>query len=177
MPHLLLLRHAKAERDGARDHDRALTGRGRRDAALMGRFLTAAGKVPDLVLTSSALRARATAELAIEAGGWRCALRETEALYDTSVERALGVARSSGKGGTLLLVGHEPVWSALVAALTGGGEVRLPTAGLADLAFEGDWAELAPGSGVLHALVAPSMLRDLGPAEDDSAPDEASADM
>jgi phosphohistidine phosphatase len=161
MLRLLLLRHAKAERDGGgRDHDRELTDRGRRDAALMGRFLTAAETVPDLVLTSSAARARATAELAVKAGRWRCPLRETAALYDTSVERALGVVRSDGKGATLLLVGHEPTWSTLAEALMGGGQVRLPTAGLAHLVFEAaDWAEVAPGTGVLHGLIAPAMLR------------------
>ncbi len=43
----------------------------------MGRFLTAADGAPDLVVTSTAERARATAELAKEAGGWRAAIRET----------------------------------------------------------------------------------------------------
>ena len=71
-----------------------MTGRGRRDAGLVGRFLTAADGAPDLIVTSTAERARATAELAKEAGGWRAAVRETPALYEATLERALDVVRS-----------------------------------------------------------------------------------
>jgi phosphohistidine phosphatase len=161
MRHLLLLRHAKAERDGPqRDRDRQLTDRGRRDAARMGRFLTAAEMVPDLVLTSSAARAEATAEIALEAGGWSCALRRIPAFYDASPGEVLEAVRASGGGPTLLVVGHEPTWSATAVILIGGGSLRLPTAGLAHVHFElEDWSEVAPGRGVLRGLVTPGMLR------------------
>lgn len=158
--HLLLLRHADAESAAApgRDRDRRLTGRGRRDAELMGSFLTAADRVPDAVLTSPAARARATAELAIEAGGWRCRLREIPALYESSVERALDVLRANGSDHpTLLVVGHEPTFSDLAATLCGGGSLRLPKAAVAHLVFDlEDWSRLEPGAGVLRALVTPA---------------------
>jgi phosphohistidine phosphatase len=164
MLHLFLLRHAKAvPGDTAeRDSDRRLETRGERDAALMGRFLDDAEWIPDLVLTSQAVRARATAELAIEAASWRCPLRETPRFYESSVESVVDVVRSVAGDGALLLVGHEPTWSMLASSLIGGGELRLPTAGVAYLAFDLDeWAETAPGSGVLRGLVAPAMLAGL----------------
>ena len=69
-----------------------------------------------------------------------------------------------------MLVGHEPTWSALATLLIGGGRLRLPTAGLAHLAFDcADWAEVGPGSGVLYALVTPALLRGRADAGDDDA--------
>jgi phosphohistidine phosphatase len=162
MRHLLLLRHAKAARpEGVRDHDRPLTGRGRRDAELMGRFLTAAEGAPGLIVTSTAERARATAELAKEAGAWRAAVRETPALYEATTERALDIVRSLERSReTVMLVGHEPTWSTLATLLVGGGQLRLPTAGLAHVAFDcADWAEVGPRAGVLYALIIPALLR------------------
>jgi phosphohistidine phosphatase len=161
---LLLLRHAKAERDGSgSDHGRRLTDRGRRDAARVGRFVTAAELVPDLVVTSTAARARETAELAKEAGEWKAPLRETRALYDTTIERALDQVRALDSGlASVVLVGHEPTWSALTSMLIGGGRVRLPTAGLASIELEVEaWSEVAPGAGELRALITPGVLAGL----------------
>ena len=64
MDRLILLRHGKAEADAptGQDFDRALTGRGRRDAALVARELAEAGSAPDLVLVSPAVRAKETWE-------------------------------------------------------------------------------------------------------------------
>jgi phosphohistidine phosphatase len=160
MIRLLILRHAKAERDGGRDFDRRLTDRGRRDAAAIGRWVTAAELTPDLVVTSPAARAKETAEIAMEAGRWPAQLLERPALYDSSIERSLDVVRAIEEDGeTLALVGHEPTWSALASILIGGGRLRLPTAGLACVEFElGAWADLAPGTGELRVLVNPGVL-------------------
>ena len=159
---LILLRHAKAEPDGGNegDHGRRLTDRGRRNAGLMGRFLERAEQLPDLAVSSTAARARQTAELAIEAAGSEVELRETRVLYSSSVERTLGVLREiEDDYETVLLVGHEPTWSELASALTGGGRLRLPTAGLVLLDLEIDsWSEIAPGAATLRGLVTPALL-------------------
>jgi phosphohistidine phosphatase len=159
---LILLRHAKAEPGGGgdADHERRLTDRGRRNATVMGRFLERAGLAPDVVVSSTAARARETAELAIEGGGFDVELRETRILYNSSIERTLGVVRTIGdEVETILLVGHEPTWSDLASALIGGGRVRLPTAGLVvlDLAID-SWSEIAPGVATLQGLVTPALV-------------------
>jgi phosphohistidine phosphatase len=46
------------------DHERPLARRGQRDAPVMGRWLRTAGLAPDLVLCSTARRARETWQLA-----------------------------------------------------------------------------------------------------------------
>jgi phosphohistidine phosphatase len=158
---LLLLRHAKAAPHGADDdRDRPLLPVGRDAAALVGRFLGAAGCEPDLVLTSPATRARATADLACEAAGWSCAPREIDALYDVTTRGALDVLRREGGGAaTLLLVGHEPAWSDLASRLVGGGAIRLPTGGVVLVELEVEsWSETRFGSGALRWMVTPKLL-------------------
>jgi phosphohistidine phosphatase len=65
MKTLLLVRHAKSSRDppGLPDEDRPLAGRGERDAPKMGQRLAKRDVEPDLILSSPASRALATAKL------------------------------------------------------------------------------------------------------------------
>lgn len=153
---LHLLRHAKSDWPaGVADADRPLKPRGRRAAAEVGRFLAASP--PDLVLASTAVRARDTARLAAEGGGWTCPVEPARELYEASPESVLSVVRRQPPGvATLLLVGHEPTWSELVARLVGGGRVRMRTATLATIRFEVDaWTEVAFGTGELEGVWTP----------------------
>jgi phosphohistidine phosphatase len=62
MKRLYLLRHAKSswKDTSLPDHDRPLAGRGRRAAKAIARHMREQGIEPDLVLCSSARRARET---------------------------------------------------------------------------------------------------------------------
>ncbi len=68
MKTLIFFRHGKSDWDAEYhgDHNRPVAKRGRKAAKLMGRFLASTGQVPDSVVTSSALRARSTFELAAQ---------------------------------------------------------------------------------------------------------------
>jgi phosphohistidine phosphatase len=57
---VVIMRHAKAEGEGATDQARQLTGRGRRDSVAAGRMLAEAGVAPQLVLVSTAARSQQT---------------------------------------------------------------------------------------------------------------------
>ncbi len=159
---VLLLRHAKADREAASgsDHERPLTAAGRRAAEGIGAWLSAADHAPDLVLSSSAVRARATAELAAAAGRWSCPSRVLPALYEASPPEIVELLRGlRPEVERPLLVGHEPVWSELTARLIGGGRLRLPTAGLAAVRFDlPSWSGISSGAGELLLLVAPKWL-------------------
>ncbi len=163
MKTLLVMRHAKSDWGAASlgDHERALAPRGIKAARKMGRFLAESGTVPDLVISSTAVRALTTAELAGEAGAWGCDIVTSQDLYASDPDRVLDVIRETGNGiQRLLIAGHEPTWSALVGWLIGGGRVRMPTAAVACLDLpKGDWIDLAPATCELRWLMTPRMLK------------------
>ena len=75
---LIVFRHSKSDWSadyGGSDLERPLAKRGRKAARAAGRFL-AATEVPDSVICSPALRARATLDLASEARDWEWSVRE-----------------------------------------------------------------------------------------------------
>lgn len=122
MHRLMLMRHGKSDWEASygADHDRPLAARGERSARAMGELLRSMGEVPDLVVSSTALRAEATAELARLAGGWDCPLQLDGGLYGSGPNEVLAVAaRCGGSAQRLMLVGHEPTWSMLLQQLTG----------------------------------------------------------
>jgi len=163
MKTLLVMRHAKSDWEApfGDDHERPLAGRGVKAAQRMGRFLAEAGSTPQLVISSTAVRARTTAELAAEAGGWKCPIVTEADFFASDPERVLDVVRETGDGiERLLIAGHEPTWSTLVTWLIGGGRVRMPTAAVACLDLpHGEWIDLAPAACELRWLLTPKTLK------------------
>jgi len=158
---LYILRHAKADSEapaGRGDHERPLRPRGRRAARAVGSFLTRLGEAPELVLSSTAARAQQTAELAGEEGGWKAPIRLSRAIYEATPEALLGAIRACSGEQRLLLVGHQPGLSQLVAELV-GSEPAFPTAALARIDFElHRWNELRGKDGRLVWLVTPDTI-------------------
>jgi len=167
MRRLLLLRHAKAAPSaGARDHERALTERGREDARRIGDLIAARGLVPDLVIYSSAERTRETA--AIVAANWprRVASVAEDGLYEATPQFIfMRIRAAPDRAGATMIVGHNPGIGELAAQLTGGEQDMsrmgggFPTCGLAALDFPVEhWAEVAPRAGRLVGFVTPADL-------------------
>jgi len=163
MKTLLVMRHAKSDWGAAfaRDHDRPLNSRGEKAARQMGRFLTDGGAAPDLIISSTAVRALTTAELASNAGDWDCPIIASDGLYASNPEQVLDeISTVDPDVDRLLITGHEPTWSSLVGQLIGGGRVHMPTAAVACLDLpHGSWAKLSDGACQLRWLVTPKMLR------------------
>lgn len=170
MKTLILFRHAKSDWDSdyQRDHDRPLSDRGRSAARLMGQFLGQSALEPQLILTSSAKRARQTVELASEAGHWRGEIRETPEIYEASVETLQRlIARQEGQIERLMLVGHNPAFELTAAIFTRGGATRLPTAAMAAITFSADdWESAVNEGGTLKWLVTPKLLKKAGVCSD-----------
>ncbi|MGY6554287.1 MAG: SixA phosphatase family protein [Wenzhouxiangella sp.] len=170
MKRLLLFRHAKSSwsRNGLADHDRPLSGRGRRAAPAMGRTLAALGLVPARVLCSTSQRTRQTLQLAAE--DWSPA-PQTEylaALYHAGPATLEALVRRHGAGAeTLMLVGHQPGMQEFALDLIRDGEraararleTKFPTAALAVIEFPiDDWHGLEAGTGRLMRYVRPRDL-------------------
>lgn len=164
MRSLLMFRHAKSDWHvdyGNEDRLRPLAPRGRRAARTMGRFLATAGQIPDRALVSPAVRARETLELAIRAGRWDCEVVTTAELYGGVDDVLDAIRRDGGDAGVLMIVGHEPTWSATASRLANGAAFRLPTASVLRLDFDVDeWAAVG-ANGSVQWLVAPRLVERL----------------
>lgn len=154
---LLLMRHGKSDWDAdyGPDHDRPLSRRGVRSARLMGRMLAESDLAPDHVISSSAVRALSTAQLAAESGRWTAEVVANAGLYETGVDSVLGFAAEAPDISRLMLVGHQPTWSMLVRKLTGAfAEMKTASVAVIDLPI-GRWAELPESGGALISLYHP----------------------
>ena len=164
---LLLLRHGKSDWPAnlnSEDRERPLASRGRRAARRIGRFLTAVDSKPDAVITSAAVRARTTVELAAEAGDWKCPIQVSETLYEAAPQDVLAEIRSQPSAPRILLVaGHEPTWSELLSLLIGGGDIKIVTASVARVELPiNSWGEADFGHAILDWLVTPKLLERAG---------------
>jgi phosphohistidine phosphatase len=142
---LLILRHAKSswKDPGLDDHERPLNKRGKRDAPRMGCLLKQEGLLPDLILSSTAVRARTTAEMVADAGRYRGRLELTPELYEATPEAYVNaLSELDDDLRSVMVVGHNPGLEQLLHLLTGSDEA-LPTAALAKVELEiATWSEL-----------------------------------
>ncbi len=153
---LILLRHAKsAYPAGVADHDRPLAPRGSREAGLAGDWLRTNLRPIDLVLCSTAERARQTLARATVEG----VVHYVERLYGAGAATVLNeVRRVAEDVGTLLVVGHEPTMSEVALDLAGARSdvaaiqqvsMKFPTSGIAVLHVDSSWRQLKPGGAAL----------------------------
>ena len=121
---IYLLRHGEAEDGDGNDAARRLTEKGERQARAAGLVLKELDAGIEACLASPKVRPAETARIACEALGVGVEL--TEALRGGPFD-ALELAAGRGE---VLLVGHEPDFSAVVGRLT-GANVKLKKGGIA----------------------------------------------
>jgi phosphohistidine phosphatase len=173
---LTLLRHAKSSwgDPALDDHDRPLAERGKKAAPDMGTALAAMGLRPDLVICSSAARARATLDLVLgKLGAPVPQVIYDDGVYMATPERLLARLHRIGLSETgqiphrVMLVGHNPGLEELALLLVGSGAAndrarmaeKFPTAALAVISFNADsWGLIAPGAGRLEHFLTPKQL-------------------
>ena len=135
MKTLLLLRHAKSnwKQPELADHDRPLNKRGKQTAPRMGSLLQDEDLIPDLILSSSAVRAQNTALLVAEACTYAGEIKQTRELYLADPQDYVDILRHvADKYTRVLVVGHNPGLEMLIEALTGEA-TSMPTAALAHI--------------------------------------------
>ena len=180
--YLWLLRHGKAASAaprGGSDRDRPLTGRGRRDAAALGARLSGGVLLPgveelpapQLVVSSSAVRTRQTADLVVRAMGGDVPVDSYAALYGADPDLVLRYVREIDEEVTgALVVGHNPTLYQLAWQLLpdrrdegdAGGRTRreahgFPTCALAVLGLAvPSWEDVADGSATLEGVFKPA---------------------
>ena len=145
MKSLLILRHAKSswKHPELTDHDRPLNKRGKRDAPRMGEILRNEHLIPETIISSTAARARATAEAVAKASGYKGKIALNRSLYAAGPEAYLKVVHGlSNDSVRVLVVGHNPGLEELLENFTGEAQI-MPTCTLAHVKFSMDsWLEL-----------------------------------
>jgi phosphohistidine phosphatase len=164
---LYLLRHAKSswKQPDLADHDRPLSGRGRRAAKAIARHVREQRIAPELVLCSTARRTRETFERLEPAVGTPDVRFERELYGATALVLLDRLHRVPEETGSVLLIGHNPAIEelALDLARPSGArselEAKFPTGALATLELAGmSWRELGRSGAELVGFVRPRDL-------------------
>jgi phosphohistidine phosphatase len=139
MKTLFLIRHAKSSWDDMAlgDKDRPLNDRGKRDAPKLGKRLAKRGIKPDLILSSPATRALATAEIIAEKLDYkRSNIVVNDRLYAVEADELLDVIRQQDdRAERVMLIGHNPELTDLAHRLS-GKITHLPTCAVVEFTFD-----------------------------------------
>ncbi len=160
MKTLILVRHAKSSWDEPHlaDYERKLNNRGLRDAPFMGEKLKERNVMPDLILSSPAVRAYRTACFFAEALNYPInKLLKKELIYDKGPRDILNlINRQDDNINTIMLIGHNPDLSSLTNFLCDFNEGNLPTCGTVCIDFNTDsWVNIGDEKGKLRFYESP----------------------
>ena len=148
---LYLIRHAKSSWDqqGLSDHERPLNKRGHKDAPRMFERLRTNATDPEIIVSSDAARAAATARLLLESLQMPVEqLTFTGDLYHANVERIVETARSlADEVIAAAIVGHNPGMTYAANHLAENLDLdNLPTCGIVGIEFnETTWPNIDTG--------------------------------
>ena len=162
MKTIYLLRHAKSswKDENLSDIERPLNGRGRKAAETLGAFPKREKVMVDLVLSSSAVRARQTTDRVLAAANISTDVRFDERIYEAEVPRLLEIVKQiENTKKSVLLVGHNPGFEEFLEWLTGAIET-MQTGALAKVILKNSaWEQIQGKTGTLEWIVRPKELQ------------------
>jgi len=140
------MRHAKSSWKDSNipDHDRPLKKKGEKDAKAMGKMLKSKKLSPDVILCSSAERAKQTAALFKDAISFDEKIELDDKLYMAEISDLItAIKKAPKKAKSVMVIGHNPGLEALLQTLTGKVET-LPTSSIAYISVPIDeWSDLS----------------------------------
>lgn len=146
MKTLLLMRHGKSDWKDAQDDDkqRPLTKKGEKEAHKMGELIIEKGYLPQIILTSTAVRARTTALTFLKHCCEELTLKTLEALYLAEPLAIVEILKTvPDEANKVMVIGHNPGLEGLLQQLSGKVE-SLPTASAVGLELPIEhWADLS----------------------------------
>ncbi len=163
MKNLLVMRHAKSDwgNSSLSDFDRPLNNRGIKAAPLMGKELLKRNKVPELIVSSPANRAKTTAEMASFACGYKNDIIHEKEFYFGSIDEIIKLFKAfDDQYERIMVVGHNPTSESLIYKLIKENQhIEMPTAAVASLVFDiNSWQDLEIKSAKLEWLISPKQL-------------------
>ena len=158
---IIIFRHGKSDWDAIydRDHNRPLSKRGIKAAKRMGEYLNKKNQIPEKVISSSAIRAKKTAEISMEYGQWTSAFSIKPSIYGGSPENLLDIIQNlDDKIKSICLVGHEPTCSDFISLCTFHSQ-RFTTASMAKINYNTEsWRKIKFGEGILEWIISPKEI-------------------
>jgi len=162
MKKLVIIRHGKSDWEDTTldDYDRPLTGRGLTDAPFMGNFLHQKGLIPDIIMSSPALRAIQTAELIAKEVKYAKQIFPNQYIYEAYVNTLQEiVSYIHDDNDTVFLIGHNPGVSALAYMLCDLKE-SIPTCATVEIAFDTDsWITAPKENSTLISYDSPKTIK------------------
>lgn len=161
--YLYLLRHAESKEKqlGQDDQDRKLTPRGMREALLMGTYLYKEKTKLDVIISSTAERARATAGLVVDGLKWdNKNIVFSEELYEASARTFFQfISALNDAHKHIMCIAHNPVISHVAEYLTKEEIGDMAPGSLVTIKFNiPTWKEVGEGNGELENYIYPEML-------------------
>ncbi len=161
MKTLYLVRHAKSSWEyDVIDHERPLNDRGFKDANLVSSHLKETLELPDLVISSDAMRAKTTAMIFMKnLGIVEGEILLNHELYDFSGEDVLQFVRElDDELNSVLIFGHNHAFTHIANSLGNSYIENVPTSGLVQLEFNvQNWASIEKG--LTKQTIFPKQLR------------------
>lgn len=152
------VRHAKSAWDNPSqsDHDRPLNDRGLYDAPIMAEKLFQTGFRPDIIITSTAERAKITASYFSKI--YQTNQIELAKLYHAEPETIMDLINYSDETiSSMIIVGHNPGMTMVANYIAHGVTSNIPTCGiiLASLPKDIKWREVDWNDFVLDKILTP----------------------
>ncbi|TDQ08348.1 SixA phosphatase family protein [Pedobacter metabolipauper] len=154
MKQLLLVRHGKSDWGNSHlsDFDRPLNARGHRDAPEMARRIFQKDLVPQIIVSSPALRALTTAIHFLEA--WQKdadLIVQAPDIYEAEKMDLLGVVNGlNDRYDRIALFGHNPGLTDFANYLGNANIYNIPTCGVVLIEFQADsWSEISQSTGTV----------------------------
>lgn len=162
---LLLARHGKSEWGNAHlaDFDRPLNPRGHKNAPEMAMRLFQKDLVPQLVVSSAALRAITTARHFVQTWKQSAAhIKEEPSIYEANVSTLLKlIINFDNKYDYVAMFGHNPGFTELTNYLSNADIYNIPTCGTVLIEFDvDDWKLVSHHTGKLIQFDYPKSLTD-----------------
>lgn len=156
---LYLVRHAEASNSTASDFQRPLTAVGERVARHLGKWIDQQEFAIDQIISSTALRAKSTAEL-IDESLRKENIKHEEELYEASVRTFLRVVNAiASENQQVLMVAHNPTITYLVEYLTGSAIVGMEPGSMCILTFSDvEWSEVGEKTLRMDRYISPTEI-------------------
>ncbi len=163
MKTLYLVRHAKSswEFSDLSDFERPLNNRGKNDAPVVGKFLKSQQILPDLMLSSPAVRALHTATIIAREIGYHQNIQVNEKMYHAHTPELWHIVKSvPDKVNELMIFGHNPSFTEFANEMVTQVIDNLPTCGVFAVNWHiKSWNDIKKGEGKFKFFEFPKNLK------------------